>query len=190
MKRCAICQKQAKFECEACEAEAYCGSACQKVHWNEGHAEECQSVDASWRYRLKSIVEIVVRKREFSTLKEALQQANLVATLEGAGPFTVFAPSNAAFEKIPPAQLRALLNDRVALQDVLLYHVAVGKVKSSQLLKSGTGTLPMANGKPLDYRVQGGQVLLNNGASFVTKADIRAKNGVVHVVSDVLMPPM
>ena len=106
-------------------------------------------------------------------------------TLSGEGPFTVFAPTNAAFAKIPKADLDKLLADRAALTKVLTYHVVAGRVPSSQVV-----TLKEAKtvqGQNITIQVKDGKVILN-GNSTVTTTDIQARNGIIHVIDTVLMP--
>ena len=132
----------------------------------------------------KTIVDIAAGDPQFSTLVTALKAAGLVETLSGKGPFTVFAPTNAAFAKIPKADLDKLLADKAALTKVLTYHVVAGKVTAAQVMK-----LKMAKtvqGSDLNVMVMGKTVEIN-GAKVI-KANIRASNGIIHVIDTVLMP--
>ncbi|CAM3223089.1 fasciclin domain-containing protein [Deinococcus saxicola] len=131
-----------------------------------------------------TIAAIVSNDPNFSTLLAAVKAAGLVETLSSPGPFTVFAPTNAAFAKIPAADLNALLNDPAALKAVLLYHVVAGKVTASQVMGMSSGTT--VNGADVKVSMMGGKVMINNAT--VTKADIMASNGVIHVIDTVLMP--
>lgn len=131
----------------------------------------------------KDVVDTAVAAGNFKTLAAALEAAGLVSTLKGAGPFTVFAPSDEAFAKIPKADLDALLKDKEKLRAVLTYHVVPGKVTASEVVKlKGAKT------------VQGGSVTIDaakgvkvDGANVV-KTDIAASNGVIHVIDAVIMP--
>ncbi|WP_135227712.1 fasciclin domain-containing protein [Deinococcus fonticola] len=131
-----------------------------------------------------TIAGIVANDPNFSTLLSAVQAAGLVDTLNGAGPYTVFAPTNAAFAKVPQDQLNALLNDRAKLRDLLLYHVVPGRVTSGQVVKLSNATA--ANNGTLRISTMNGSVMINDAR--VTRADIMARNGVIHVVDSVIMP--
>lgn len=131
------------------------------------------------------IVDTAISAGDFSTLVTALKAAGLVATLKGPGPFTVFAPTDAAFAKIPKADLNALLANKEALTAVLTYHVVPGKVMSSQL--AGKTTMAKTvQGDPVNIDARYGVKV--NGASVI-KADITTSNGVIHVIDTVIMPP-
>lgn len=132
------------------------------------------------------IVETALAAGNFSTLAQALTAAGLVETLKGPGPFTVFAPTDEAFSKIPPADLQALLADKAALTKVLTYHVVAGNVPSSQVV--GMTSATTVEGSPISIAVVDGKVVLN-GTSTVTATDIAASNGVIHVIDAVIMPP-
>jgi uncharacterized surface protein with fasciclin (FAS1) repeats len=133
----------------------------------------------------KDIVETAVAAGTFNTLARALTAAGLIETLKGPGPFTVFAPTDAAFAKIPAAQLTALLADRAKLTAVLTYHVVSGKAMAAQVV--GMSEATTVQGGKVGIHVMGGKVMLNN--ANVTATDIVAKNGVIHVIDTVLMPP-
>jgi uncharacterized surface protein with fasciclin (FAS1) repeats len=134
----------------------------------------------------KDIVETAVGAGTFTTLAKALTAAGLIETLKGAGPFTVFAPTDAAFAKLPPAALNALLADKAKLTAVLTYHVVPGAVMAAQVV--GLSDAATVQGSKVTIRVVDGKVVLN-GTSTVTSTDIKAKNGVIHVIDTVLMPP-
>ena len=132
----------------------------------------------------KDIVDTAVDAGSFKTLATALQAADLISTLKGQGPFTVLAPTDAAFAKIPKADLNALLKDKEALTKVLTYHVVSGKVMAADVVK-----LKQANtleGSPIKINVVDGKVTINN--ANVSATDIAASNGVIHVIDTVLMP--
>jgi transforming growth factor-beta-induced protein len=132
----------------------------------------------------KNIVQTAIAAGQFRTLASLLTKAGLAGTLQGKGPFTVFAPTDAAFAKVPKATLAALGKDRAKLRAVLLYHVVKGKVTAAQAMKLRSAKT--LNGKPLSIRVSAGKVLV--GGATVTKADVMASNGVIHVVNKVLIP--
>jgi uncharacterized surface protein with fasciclin (FAS1) repeats len=132
----------------------------------------------------KNIVETAVATGKFKTLASLLQQAGLAGTLQGKGPYTVFAPTDAAFAKVPKATLDALGKDKAKLRAVLLYHVAEGKLTAAKVVKrSSVKTL---NGQRVSVRVRNGKAYV--GGARVTTADVRASNGVIHVINRVLLP--
>ena len=133
----------------------------------------------------QDIVEIVVGNSNFDTLESLLQQAGLVETLQGRGPFTVFAPTDAAFERVPQSTLDALAQDPDQLRAVLLYHVAQGRRTARRVVN--TRSIKTVNGKRVRVRVRGSRVSINNAR--VTRTNIRASNGVIHVINRVLIPP-
>tara|TARA_Y100000815_G_scaffold257279_1_gene265720 strand:- start:40 stop:546 length:507 start_codon:yes stop_codon:yes gene_type:complete len=141
---------------------------------------------ASWAQDTSSmtIVEIAQENGNFTTLVAAVQEAGLVETLSGEGPFTVFAPTDAAFAALPEGALDALLADPEALKAVLTYHVVPGAVMASDL--SDGMTAETVSGDEITFTLDGDAVQVN-GAT-VTAADIEASNGVIHVVDTVLMP--
>jgi len=122
----------------------------------------------------------------FTTLLKAATAAELVETLQGEGPFTVFAPTDEAFAALPAGTLDALLADPEALKKVLLYHVVEGKVTSDQIV--GMTTATSVEGSPIAISVKDGTVYLNDSAKVVT-ADVMASNGVIHIIDAVLLPP-
>ena len=130
----------------------------------------------------KDIVDTAVAAGNFKTLVTALQAAGLVDTLKAKGPFTVFAPTDEAFAKVPKADLDALLKDKAKLTAVLTYHVVSGKVMSKEIKPGKVKTL---QGSDLTISTAGGVTV--DGAK-VTTADIAADNGVIHVIDTVLMP--
>src|SRR5665647_6443 len=132
----------------------------------------------------QTIAQIAASDPDFSTLVSLLQKANLTDTLNGTTNYTVFAPTNAAFQKVPSSTLADLANNTTALKNVLLYHVVPGTLLSKDI--KGNGTLTTANGLPLTYSVDGTTVKVDNAT--VTKADINATNGVIHVVDSVMIP--
>jgi uncharacterized surface protein with fasciclin (FAS1) repeats len=140
--------------------------------------------------KAKTIVGVAAANSDFSTLVTALKQAGLVGALKGKGPFTVFAPTNEAFAKIPADQLDALLADKAKLTSVLTYHVLKGRVPSSAL--KPTQTVPTLEGGEITINVADGKATITDGqgnVSNIVKTDIKAKNGVIHVIDTVLLPP-
>jgi uncharacterized surface protein with fasciclin (FAS1) repeats len=135
-------------------------------------------------YAAKDIVKTAIGAGNFKTLVTALKAADLVKTLKGKGPYTVFAPTDEAFAKIPKADLDALLADKEKLTAVLTYHVVSGKVMAKDVK---AGDVPTVNGKMIKVVTEGG-VMVNDAK--VTATDIKASNGVIHVIDTVLMPPM
>jgi uncharacterized surface protein with fasciclin (FAS1) repeats len=134
----------------------------------------------------KNIVEVATAAGSFTTLLAAVKAAGLVETLQGSGPFTVFAPSDAAFAKVPKTTLDELLADKAALGSVLTFHVVPGRVVAGDIVKAGGAMPKTVNGQPLDIEVRDGKVYVN-GAQVVT-ADVPASNGVIHVIDTVLLP--
>ena len=130
----------------------------------------------------KDIVDTAIAAGSFKTLVTAVQAAGLVDTLKSKGPFTLFAPTDEAFAKIPKADLDALLKDKAKLTAVLTYHVVAGKVMSKDIMP---GKVKTVQGGELTIATTGGVTV--NGAK-VTAADVVADNGVIHVIDTVLMP--
>jgi uncharacterized surface protein with fasciclin (FAS1) repeats len=132
--------------------------------------------------KASTIVETAAQAGQFNTLMKAIEAAGLVDTLKGDGPFTVFAPSDEAFAKLPQDRLDALLADKDALTKVLTYHVVPGKVMSSEVQ---AGEVQTKAGQALVVKTEDG-VKVNE--SRVVTADISASNGVIHVIDSVLLP--
>lgn len=135
----------------------------------------------------KDIVKIAVSSKDHTILVAALKQADLVTSLSNAGPFTVFAPTNAAFEKLPAGTVEALMKDdkKADLQNILQYHVTLSALKAESLQDGQT--LGMVNGDNVTVSVKDGKVTLNNTAHII--ASIPASNGMIHVIDAVLLPP-
>lgn len=129
------------------------------------------------------IVDTAVSAGSFNTLVTAVQAAELVDTLKGPGPFTVFAPTDAAFAKIPKADLEALLQDKAALTKVLTYHVVPGKVMAADVQP---GMVDTVQGSAITVSTMGGKVMVDNAT--VVQTDVVADNGVIHVIDSVIMP--
>ena len=133
----------------------------------------------------KNIVQTAVAAGQFKTLVSLVKAAGLAGALSGSGRLTVFAPTDAAFAKVPKATLAALAKDKAKLKAVLLYHVVKGKVTAGQVVKlKSAKTL---EGASLSIRVAGGKVYINGAR--VTTPDVMASNGVIHVINKVLVPP-
>jgi uncharacterized surface protein with fasciclin (FAS1) repeats len=138
------------------------------------------------RETMKDIVAVATEAGTFKTLLAAVQAAGLVEVLQGAGPFTVFAPTDAAFAKLPAGTVEALLQDRDALTAVLTYHVVPGRINAGAILEAGQANPATVQGQRLNVRVENGAVLVD-GARVIT-ADIDASNGVIHVIDTVILP--
>jgi len=129
------------------------------------------------------IVDTAAAAGQFTTLITAVQAAGLAETLKGDGPFTVFAPTDAAFAKLPAGTVESLLNDKEKLAQILPYPVVPGKVMSSDVT---TGAVATVQGQSLNVVVDGGAVKVNDAQ--VVKADVLASNGVIHVIDTVVLP--
>ena len=134
----------------------------------------------------KDIVETATEAGSFKTLLTAVKAAGLVETLQGPGPFTVFAPTDAAFAALPAGTLDGLLKDPAALKKILLYHVVSGAVTADKVV--GLTSATSVEGSPIAIAVKDGTVYLNDSAKVVTP-DVMASNGVIHVIDKVLIPP-
>jgi uncharacterized surface protein with fasciclin (FAS1) repeats len=130
----------------------------------------------------QDIVDVAIKAGSFKTLVTAVQAAGLVDTLKGPGPFTVFAPTDEAFAKVPKATLDALLKDKAALTKVLTYHVVPGKVMAADVK---AGKVKTVNGQELTVKTDGGVMV---DSAKVTATDVAASNGVIHVIDTVMLP--
>ena len=135
----------------------------------------------------KDVVKIAIGSADHSTLVSALKQADLVTSLSNAGPFTVFAPTNAAFEKLPAGTVEGLMKDenKADLQNILQYHVAVAGYKKESFQNGQV--IGQANGDNITISVKDGKVMVNGKATIL--ATVPASNGIVHVIDEVLLPP-
>ena len=135
----------------------------------------------------KNLVDTATGAGQFKTLARALDAAGLVSTLKGEGPFTVFAPTDAAFAKLPADTLKSLLKpeNKQQLVAVLTYHVVPGKIEAAKVVKLDEAK--SVNGKMIDIKVRDGTAMVNNAR--VIKTDIAASNGIIHVIDTVIMPP-
>lgn len=136
---------------------------------------------------MKDVVKVAMGSKDHTTLVAAVKQADLVTALSNAGPFTVFAPTNAAFDKLPPGTVEGLMKDdkKADLQDILQYHVTTSALKTD-FLKDGMN-IGMVNGGSVTVSVKDGKIMLNGTATIL--ASIPASNGMVHVIDAVLLPP-
>lgn len=132
----------------------------------------------------KDIVDTAVSAGSFTTLATALKTAGLVDTLKGEGPFTVFAPTDAAFAKLPPGTLEGLLKDKAKLTAVLTYHVVAGKVMAADVVKLKSAKT--VQGQSLQISLSGKNVKVDQ--ANLTQTDINASNGVIHVIDSVVLP--
>jgi len=149
-------------------------------------------------YANKDIIDNAVNSKDHTTLVAAVKAAGLVETLKGPGPFTVFAPTNAAFAALPAGTVDSLLKpeSKAALTKVLTYHVVAGKVDAAALTKAitaggGKAMLKTVSGGTLTATASGGKVMVmdeSGGSATVTTADVMQSNGVIHVVDKVLLP--
>ncbi len=136
-----------------------------------------------------TIVDVAAGNSTFSTLVAAVTAADLVGTLSSAGPFTVFAPTNAAFDKLPAGTVASLLKpeNKGQLVNILTYHVVSGKVLSGTVVTLNGKNVKTVNGATVRVTVKNGKVMVNN--ANVTAVDVAASNGVIHVIDSVLLPP-
>ena len=172
----------------------------KKMMKKEKMMMQTKMVGGSEMYPTKNIIENAVNSKDHTTLVAAVKAARLVETLQGEGPFTVFAPTNTAFDKLPKGTVETLLKpeNKEKLQGVLTYHVVAGKVSSmdlAQMIKDGKGKaeLTTVNGGILTAMLKGKKVQLKDTAgniSTVTIADVNQSNGVIHVVDTVVLPGM
>jgi uncharacterized surface protein with fasciclin (FAS1) repeats len=156
-------------------AVAVAGDHMEKKEGKEGYAKD-----------KADIVDTAVAAGKFNTLAAALKAADLVDTLKGDGPFTVFAPTDEAFSKLPAGTVENLLKpeNKEQLKSILTYHVVAGKVKSKDV--ADMSTAKTVNGADLNIKTEGDKVMINNAT--VAKADVKASNGVIHVIDTVLIP--
>lgn len=162
------------------------------------YAQKPVTVGGAPMYPTKNIIENAVNSKDHTTLVAAVKAAGLVETLSGAGPFTVFAPTNAAFEKLPAGTVENLLKpeNKATLTAVLTYHVVAGKLSAADVSKAikagnGTATLTTVQGGKLQAMMSGKDVLLKDekgNTSKISIFDVNQSNGVIHVVESVVLP--
>jgi len=157
-------------------------AAGNEVAVNSGGQENVQD-DVSQ----KDVVKVAMGSKDHSTLVAAVKQADLVTSLSNAGPFTVFAPTNAAFDQLPAGTVESLMKDekKADLQDILQYHVTTSSLKT-EFLTDGMN-IGMVNGGSVTVSVKDGKIMLNGKATII--ASVPASNGMVHVIDAVLIPP-
>ena len=161
-------------------------------------AQKSVMVGGAAMYPIKNIVENAVNSKDHTTLVAAVKAAGLVETLQSKGPFTVFAPTNAAFDKLPKGTVETLLmpENMKMLQTILTYHVVAGKMNASDIAKAikmgnGKATLKTVSGGTLTAWMKGKDLYItdeNGGKSKVTIADVNQSNGVIHVIDAVVLP--
>lgn len=166
----------------------------------DGDMDDVAYVDGAAMYANKNIVENAMNSPIHTTLVAAVKQAQLVDTLSGAGPFTVFAPTDEAFARVPASMRSSLMMDsnRPMLQKVLTYHVVPGRVTAADLMQrisanGGTAMVTTVQGEQLTFSMRDGNVMImgkNGSSASVTQADVMQSNGVIHVVNGVLTPSM
>lgn len=150
-------------------------------------AMACSSTDRSMSMSNKDVVETAMSAGMFNTLASALRAADLVDTLKGPGPYTVFAPTDEAFAKIPASTLQMLMRpeNKNKLRSILMYHVVPGRTDSKAVM--GMNSATTAGGQDVSIMMMGDRVMVGN--AHIVKADVMASNGVIHVIDTVLMPP-
>lgn len=180
--------KKSIFNTAAALAAVITLTACSSNQANSvdtAMAQDTQAMSSAPKTE-KNIVEVAVENGNFTTLVAAVKAAGLAETLMGPGPFTVFAPTDAAFAKLPKGTVESLLQDKKKLASILTYHVLPANVGAAAVI-AGNGARPATvNGQTLDITVRDGKVFVN-GANVVT-ADVTASNGVIHVIDEVLLP--
>lgn len=157
---------------------------------------QTKMVGGAAMYPSKNIVQNAVNSKDHTTLVAAVKAAGLVETLEGPGPFTVFAPTNEAFDKLPKGTVETLVKpeNKATLTKILTYHVVAGKLSSADLwakVKAGKGELTTVQGGKLWVKAEGKKLYLvdeKGNKSWMTIADVNQSNGVIHVINTVLMP--
>lgn len=160
--------------------------------------EDTKMVGGAEMYPSKNIVQNAVNSKDHTTLVAAVKAANLVDVLSSKGPFTVFAPVNEAFDKLPEGVVESLLKpeNKMKLQDILKYHVVAGKWSANELVKlikdkGGKVSIETVNGGKITAWMKGENVYIsdaNGGKAKVTIADVNQSNGVIHVINSVLLP--
>lgn len=169
------------FAIAALGGYAYAG--CGSGHGSDNKADKTSAAESK---AAGDIVETAVAAEDFSTLVTAVKAAGLVEALKGDGPFTVFAPTDEAFAKLPEGTLENLLKDKEALSAVLTYHVVPGKVMAADVVKVNKAST--LQGQDVSIKVDGGTVMVDNAKVVMT--DIVCSNGVIHVIDAVILPEM
>lgn len=187
-----------KFFTAAVFAMALLAGTTSNFAQNKMMNEKTVMVGGAEMYPSKTIVENAVNSNDHTTLVAAVKAADLVETLQGDGPFTVFAPTNMAFEKLPMGTVESLLKpeNKKTLQTILTYHVLAGKHSAADIIKdikkgNGKATYKTVSGGTLTAMMKGKKVMLmdeNGGMATVTIADVNQSNGVIHVIDGVVLP--
>jgi len=187
-----------KFFTAAVFAMALLAGTTSNFAQNKMMNEKTVMVGGAEMYPSKTIVENAVNSKDHTTLVAAVKAADLVETLQGDGPFTVFAPTNMAFEKLPMGTVESLLKpeNKKTLQTILTYHVLAGKHNAADIMKdikkgNGKATYKTVSGGTLTAMMKGKKVMLmdeNGGMATVTIADVNQSNGVIHVIDGVVLP--
>lgn len=182
-----IVTRRTKVNCWGTNAVRPHGDYVRKISMFVVAAAIATATPALSQAQSQDIVETVVAAGNFKTLTKLLADAGLTETLKGPGPFTLFAPTDEAFAKVPAATLAALAANKSALKNVLLYHVVAGKVTAADVAKlSGKGAKTV-QGSEAKVTTTGDALMV--GTATVIKADVPAKNGVIHIIDSVLLPP-
>ncbi|MAB58009.1 MAG: beta-Ig-H3/fasciclin [Aequorivita sp.] len=187
-----------KFFTAAVFAMALLAGTTSNFAQNKMMNEKTVMVGGAEMYPSKTIVENAVNSKDHTTLVAAVKAADLVETLQDDGPFTVFAPTNMAFEKLPMGTVESLLKpeNKKTLQTILTYHVLAGKHSAADIMKdikkgNGKATYKTVSGGTLTAMMKGKKVMLmdeNGGMATVTIADVNQSNGVIHVIDGVVLP--
>jgi uncharacterized surface protein with fasciclin (FAS1) repeats len=165
---------------------------------DNGSMDKTVTVGGAPMYPSKNIIENAVNSKDHTTLVAAVKAAGLVETLEGPGPFTVFAPTNEAFDKLPAGTVDNLVKpeNKATLTKILTYHVVAGKYNSMDIMKlikdgNGTASLTTVEGGKLWFMMKGKKIEIKDekgGTAWITIKDVNQSNGVIHVIDSVLMP--
>lgn len=188
MASCVVCLGPAEAVCAACEIDAYCGVDCQERNWQE-HSELCVGALLD---RTRGFLDVVNSRSDLSTLAAAIKRAGLEETISRLRRVTLFAPNNAAFENMIPLRLSSTLADPAALRKLLLSHIVYGKYKSKDLIARAL-VLKTLSEESLSYEIEGGRVVFPSYANAlrrstsVVSGDVNTKNGVVHIVDQVVL---
>jgi uncharacterized surface protein with fasciclin (FAS1) repeats len=174
------------------------GTIASPTFAQDNKKEKSVEVGGAAMYPSKNIVENAVNSKDHTTLVAAVKAADLVETLQSEGPFTVFAPTNAAFEKLPEGTVETLLKEenKEKLSSILTYHVLAGKFNAKDVMKNikkndGKVTMKAVNGGELTFWEKEGDIYIsdeNGNSAMVTIADVNQSNGVIHVINSVLLP--
>ena len=169
-----------------------------EMNGKQAHAERTVKVGGAAMYPSKNIVQNAVNSKDHTTLVAAVKAAGLVDTLSGSGPFTVFAPTNSAFGKLPKDTVQTLLKpeNKQQLSQVLTYHVVSGRLSANDLMEKvkqggGRATLTTVEGAPLTVEAKGNRLMITDAkgdVAHVTIGNVFQSNGVIHVVDTVLLP--